>query len=321
MNESEKPVQSGEAEDERVLRDNLHVQALSPEALDRIRRATEVEWRAKVVRRAGADADCRCSRCGIVRRHCDWTLWSGGQGEMPANRWRAWSATPGVGAAPVVAQSAVNVGAECMPHNGSACAATPAQPGWRRQLLAQFGVQVMSPDAIRLVRGEMYVDTAGLAHRAEFRRDHQRRRVPSPRHAVAISVADGATRLRVREGSVQWQSPQGESTVKGTEVLIDRDQNVAAEHRRRVSWHGSVLAPDVDIEDRPLKSQLRARNRSQPLADQATRHQVATIRMHGVHGLPPLEALKVVMASTSLRLDLSAGVIRVSFAGGSTARN
>ena len=44
--------------------------------------------------------------------------------------------------------------------------------------------------------------------------------------------------------------------------------------------------------------------------------QIDSIRMHGsVHGLTPMQALKAVMASTSLRFDLPAGAIRVSFAG------
>ena len=45
-----------ESEEERVLRENLRVHALSPEALHRIRLATEAEWRASVIpprRRAG----------------------------------------------------------------------------------------------------------------------------------------------------------------------------------------------------------------------------------------------------------------------------
>ena len=35
-------------DDELVLRENLKVPALSPEAMARIRRATEAEWRAQV---------------------------------------------------------------------------------------------------------------------------------------------------------------------------------------------------------------------------------------------------------------------------------
>src|SRR6185436_12416405 len=56
------------------------------------------------------------------------------------------------------------------------------------------------------------------------------------------------------------------------------------------------------------------------IADDDTRRQLAAIRMHGdIHGLQPLQALKAVVASTSLQLDLPPGAIRVSFAGASPA--
>ena len=85
------------------------------------------------------------------------------------------------------------------------------------------------------------------------------------------------------------------------------------------------MAPDIDIENRPLQEFLewvaRETGRKLVMADDATRRQVGTIRMHGnVRGLTPMEALMAVMASTSLRFDLPAGVIRVSFAGESHDR-
>ena len=50
--------------------------------------------------------------------------------------------------------------------------------------------------------------------------------------------------------------------------------------------------------------------------DESAKEQIDAIRMHGnVHGLTPMQALKAVMASTSLRFDLPSGAIRVSFAG------
>ena len=42
-------------DDEEVLRSNLRVPALSPEALARIRRATEAEWRAQTGSSGAAD--------------------------------------------------------------------------------------------------------------------------------------------------------------------------------------------------------------------------------------------------------------------------
>src|SRR5262245_44905793 len=44
-----KPESPEDVEADQVLRDNLRVHALSPEALARIRRATEAEWRAEHV--------------------------------------------------------------------------------------------------------------------------------------------------------------------------------------------------------------------------------------------------------------------------------
>ena len=55
------------------------------------------------------------------------------------------------------------------------------------------------------------------------------------------------------------------------------------------------------------------------IANDTTQRQIDSIRMHGsVRGLTPMQALKAVMASTSLRFDLPAGAIRVSFAGESS---
>src|SRR3954465_1063381 len=39
---------TGDGEEERLLRDNLQVRALSPEALRRVREVTEAEWRAHI---------------------------------------------------------------------------------------------------------------------------------------------------------------------------------------------------------------------------------------------------------------------------------
>jgi ferric-dicitrate binding protein FerR (iron transport regulator) len=131
----------------------------------------------------------------------------------------------------------------------------------------------------------------------------------------------------VREGSVAWAAARGGSTVNaGTEVLIDRNQRVTRSELdasgNAWSWT-ATMAPDVDIEGRPLSEFLdwvaRETGRRLVIADEATRQQVATINMHGsVDGLAPMDALYAVMASTSLRFDLPAGAIRVSFASEST---
>jgi len=326
-----------ESDDESVLRDNLRMQALSPEALARIRRATEAEWRAQVGPARRRWMPVATAAATLIAAVATWTLWSRGQQEIPGAPLARVERIDAPGAVELGSwwgESALNVGAEL--HGGQRLGLRgntllSLVGGGNLRVARDSEVQVMSAESVRLVRGEIYVDIppgsrgarsfVAITDAGEFRHLGTQ---------FAIAVSDGGTRLRVREGSVQWHTLQGESTVNaGTEISIDRDRNVTRQNidSSGVNWAWTeTMAPDPDIENQPLGDFLdwvaRETGRELVLADDATREQVARIRMHGdVHGLPPLEALKVVMASTSLRLDLSAGVIRVSFAGGSTARN
>lgn len=325
-------------DDERVLRDNLRVSALSPEALDRIRRATEAEWRAQVgpARRRWMPA-AMAAAAALFAGIATWTLWSGGQAELPLAALASVERVevPGMvelrgwwREAPVDAGAELHAG-QRFEARGNALLAL--QDGGNLRLARDSEVQVISADTIRLERGEMYVDIppgsraprsfVAITSVGEFRHLGTQ---------FALSVSDGGTRLRVREGSVQWHTAQGESTVDaGTEVLIDRNLNITRQDLDTAGEHWAwteTMAPDVDIENRPLAEFLdwvaRETGRKLEFADDATRQQAASIRMHGnVHGLAPLTALKAVMASTSLRLDLPSGVIRVSLAGEATARS
>src|SRR6185503_9267412 len=150
--------------------------------------------------------------------------------------------------------------------------------------------EVVAGNTVRLDRGEMYVDIppgsrpsqsfVAITAAGEFRHVGTQ---------FALAVVDGETRLRVREGSVQWQAADSESTVEaGTEVFIGRDQRVT---RRTIESSGSYwawtqsMAPAVDIENRPLSEFLdwvaRETGRKLIIADDDTRRQIATIRMHG----------------------------------------
>jgi ferric-dicitrate binding protein FerR (iron transport regulator) len=196
--------------------------------------------------------------------------------------------------------------------------------GGNLRLAPDSELEVLSANSVRLQRGELYVDIPPGAHAdagfvavtgaGEFRHVGTQ---------FALAVIDGATRLRVREGSVEWAAARGQSTVDaGTEMLIDRDQRVTRRPLEPASdaWSWiSAMAPEVDIEGRPLAEFLewvaRETGRNLLITDEGTRRQIATIRMHGsVRGLDPLQALNAVMASTSLRFELPAGAIRVSFA-------
>ena len=63
-------------------------------------------------------------------------------------------------------------------------------------------------------------------------------------------MVNGTTRLRVREGQVQWHAANGDSTLPaGTEVLIDRHMNVTrgavAQAGQQWAWI-ETMAPELD---------------------------------------------------------------------------
>jgi hypothetical protein len=184
--------------------------------------------------------------------------------------------------------------------------------------------EVLAANAVKLGSGELYVDIPPGS------RGSDRFMVITPagefRHVgtqFAVAIVNGATRLRVREGSVLWHATDGDSTVNaGTEVMIDGNRTVTrrpiATTGREWAWAES-LAPEFEIENRPVQEFLawfsRETGRKLELADAAARQQAATILMHGnVHGLTAMEALTAVMAATTLRFELPEGVIRVSSA-------
>jgi ferric-dicitrate binding protein FerR (iron transport regulator) len=320
-----------DADDEKLLRSNLRVPALSAEALARIRSATEAEWRAQTggpprrlwIPRAAAVL------VAAVALGAAWQFWmrAGSGGAPLATLARA----EGSGVMAVYAMwpdMAVELGAEL--NAGSDFEARGASmlalhDGGNVRIAPDSKFQVLSANAIRLDRGEMYVDIPPGAHAGSsfvaITNAGEFRHVGTQ---FAIAVVDGATRVRVREGSVQWSAADGESTLPaGTELRVDRDHHVT---RGTVESSGAhwlwteAMAPEIDIEDRPLTEFLdwvaRETGRKLVIADEPTRRRVNSIFMHGnVRGLPPLQALEVVMASTSLRFDLPTGAIRVSFAG------
>jgi ferric-dicitrate binding protein FerR (iron transport regulator) len=321
------------ADDEEVLRSNLRVPALSSEALARIRRATEAEWRAQTggsprrlwLPRAAAAAGAVLVLAGA------WQLWMRGPALAEGEPMAQLARVEGAGVVelrslwrdlPVDVGSEMRSGGDFEARGGSLL---KLHGGGNVRVAPNSRFEVLSANSVRLDRGEMYVDIPPGAHAdasfvaitgaGEFRHLGTQ---------FAIAVVNGTTRLRVREGQVQWRAPDGDSTLPaGTEVLIDRHQNVTRGAVESAGQHWSwveTMAPEIDIDNRPLAEFLdwfaRETGRRLEIADAGTQRQVDAIRMHGsVHGLTPLQALKAVMASTSLRFDLPAGAIRVSFAG------
>jgi ferric-dicitrate binding protein FerR (iron transport regulator) len=193
--------------------------------------------------------------------------------------------------------------------------------GGNLRLARASAIEITSPNAVRLKRGELYVDIPPGSRASdgfrvvtdvgEFRHDGTQ---------FAVAIVAGQTRLRVREGRVLWRASAGDSTVSaGTEMVIDRNGKAT---RREIATAGrdwawtESMTPEIAIDDRPLLEFLEwfARETGRKLLiDDAARQQAAGIRMHGnVQGLTVTEALSAVMATTSLRYELPEGAIRVS---------
>ena len=318
---------------ERVLREGLRTPALSPEAMQRIRAATQTEWRANVQ----APTHARTRRLSLAAAASVLML-------AAAIGWNVFMTTTGdTGAllgevarfeAPGLVESgylrrdvAMNPGAslragQSFDVRGDSLITLAG--GGNLRLARASSIQVLASNAVKLERGEIYVDIPPGS------RGSDRFMVVTPagefRHVgtqFAVAIVNGMTRLRVREGSVQWNATDGESTVNaGTELTIDQNRTVTRRPiptaGREWAWAES-MAPDIDIDNRPLQEFLvwfsRETGRKLVLADDEARKQTATIRMHGdVRGLTAMEALSAVMAATTLRFELPEGAIRVSSA-------
>ncbi|HEU4779720.1 MAG TPA: FecR domain-containing protein [Steroidobacteraceae bacterium] len=335
MSDSKNIGNGGEDAADRALREGLRAPSLSAEALQRIRAATEQEWRAvtqspvevRGPRRrwlAFAAAASVAILAGVVGWNIFMTDLVGGAVVGQLARFDA----PGVVEARFVrGDTVLEQGASL--HAGQSLdvrgdSLTTLAGGGNLRVARASAFKVVAANAVKLERGELYVDIPPGS------RGSDRFMVVTPagefRHVgtqFAVAILNGATRLRVREGSVSWHATDGDSTVNaGTEVLIDRNRTVTrrpiATVGREWAWAES-MAPEIDIENRPLREFLdwfaRETGRKLELADSRVREQADGIRMHGnVRGLSAVEALTAVMASTTLRFELRDGVIRVSSA-------
>ena len=331
-----KDTNNGDDVAERALREGLRATALSPEALQRIRAATQAEWRANV-QAPSSQPGTRTRRLSLaaaasvlmLAAALGWNVFMANTGDSGAVLGAlARFDSPGLVESGYLRRDlAMNAGAplragQTFDVRGDSLITLAG--GGNLRLARASTVEVLAANAVKLTRGELYVDIPPGSRASD------RFMVVTPagefRHVgtqFAVALVNGVTRLRVREGSVQWNATDGESTVNaGTEVMIDTNRTVTrrpiATAGRDWAWAES-LAPEIEIENRPLQEFLvwfsRETGRKLVLADDEVRRQTATIRMHGnVRGLTAMEALSAVMAATTLRFELPEGVIRVSSA-------
>lgn len=332
MSGSGRDFPAGHSPEERVLREGLRVESLTPEAMSRVRATTEAEWRAlyrqKSRRRwpyaVAASAVLFCLLGGLL------FLGTGADkdaGDVAARLVRFESA--GVAEIHAVRRAERLVDGAVLRSGHRYWSAGQSllqlEGGGNLRLAADSFIEILAKADVRLESGEFYVDIPpGSRPNVEFIA-----RTPAGefRHVgtqFALTVNNLETRLRVREGIVHWLADADESTVSaGNEVVFTNGTKVAerAIETSGPEWDWTARStPDFDIEDRPLGEFLewvaRESGRKLTFVDERARKKIASIRTHGsIQGLTPLQALSAVMAATELRCDLPDGQIQVSFAG------
>jgi ferric-dicitrate binding protein FerR (iron transport regulator) len=333
MNDSSRTGDGGESPAETALREGLRAPVLSADALQRIRTATEREWRA-TLETAPANPRTRVHRLSFAAIAASIIAIVGWNALAPDNATGAVLGQITRSDAPGVVESRA-FGREVVLSPGASLRAGRAfeirgdslvtiAGGGNLRVARASVVRVVAANVVRLDRGELYVDippgARGSRNFVVATRAGEFRHVGTQ---FSIAIVAGLTRLRVREGSVQWHADEGDSLVAaGTELVIEGNRAVSrhpiATMGRDWTWAES-MAPDFEIENRPLSDFLewfaRETGRTLIMADDSVRKQAATIRMHGsVRGLTMMEALSVVMSATTLRFELPEGAIRVSSA-------
>jgi hypothetical protein len=316
---------------DRALRDGLRAPGLSPEALQRIRRATETEWRATLESRAPVRTwrwKLAAAASGILLAGAALIGAIGYDNRAAAGALVATLArsdAPGLELMHILrADQSLPPGADLRVYSrlqARGDALLKLADGGNLRVARGSDFEIPDAHSVQLTRGELYVDIPPEARSGE----PFLVRTPAGefRHLgtqFGVAIVGGQTRLRVREGSVLWHGQAGEQTVNaGTELLMD--DRVLARRTiptagREWAWAES-LAPEIEIENRPLQEFLewfsRETGRRLELADDGARRQAAGILMHGsVRGLGAMEALAAVMSATTLHYELPEGLIRVS---------
>jgi len=315
--------------EERLLREGLKANVLSAEALQRIRQATEQEWRAAAQapprrrwRWLASAASVAIVVTGIGGAFLTMNSGSGNGailGEVASFAAPGLFETRFLRSDVILAEGSDLRAGQSLEVRGDALVTLSG--GGNLRVARATALEVKTENTISLERGELYVDIPpGSRMSSAFRVVTGAGEFRHEGTQFAVAVLEGQTRLRVREGRVLWRAGVEEATVHaGTEMIVDRNGNAT---RRSISTAGrdwswmESRSPEVAIENRPLIEFLEwfARETGRKLEiDDTARGQAAAIRMHGnVRGLTATEALSAVMATTTLRYELPEGVFRVS---------
>ncbi len=207
---------------------------------------------------------------------------------------------------------------------GAGARAAMALPGGMSVRIDQGSrVALVGADALRIERGTIYVDSGpGVARRVQLRIETPAGTVRHVGTQYELRLLQTGVQLRVREGRVEFRSPDGavEQGQTGEQLVIFGDGRV---ERATTLLHGpswdwvADAAPAIDLEGMTLSRFLgwagRELGREVTYDAALTSADLASVVVHGsTTGLTPGEALHAVLATTSFRADVVGGRIVIA---------
>jgi ferric-dicitrate binding protein FerR (iron transport regulator) len=312
---------------EHVLRAALRVQPLNPDALARIRAATEREW-------------TQASGSGSTSKAYRRTLWGSLAAAVVLFAFLvAWYMAPPVGSTnfgivvrsdvgnadvrfQFVRQRAVKAGdrvqtGDTLSAHGPVLISLSG--GGTLRIAAGTILDIAGDGQARLRRGQVYVDLpVGSSSQHPFRILTREGSIEHVGTEFEVLENNHIMRLRVREGRVLLHRDSERIVADaGTELTALPGSIVT---RRQIDTYGrdwlwvAALAPDYEIEGRPLLGFLEwaSRELGRPLKFSDLRARAVAERtiLHGsVRGREPLDALSSVLATTSLTYEIRGDTI------------
>ncbi len=317
--------------DELVLHQALTVEPLPSDALLRIRAAVESEWCNQVTpaRSRWTAPVFAAAAMVLIVVGVAWFAAVGGPVTDPSSRLGHLKkfAAPGLVERHSLARNRLlRVGAglyagQTLYAQGPALISLAG--GGNLRIGASTALTVVSNQRVRVTQGVVYFDLpADAAAQRQFVVETLVGDIAHLGTQFEAVVQEDGTRVRVREGAVEWRGTRGATVVAaaGEELQVHRDGTI---NRRMIATGGrewawvEALVVDFDIDNQPLVSFLqwmaRETGRKLVFADPATIQRATETRMHGsIHGMSMTRALSAVMAATSLDCKISDAEIRVS---------
>jgi len=187
------------------------------------------------------------------------------------------------------------------------------------RLDAASRMRLLSPAAIELAQGALYVDTARESTGLEVRTAVGTLRDIGTQFETRLTA--GSLQIRVRTGVVELRRPDGDAVTAraGTELTLRGNEVTSrsvSRDGREWEW-AAALAPRFDIEGRSVAAFLehvsRERGWSLRYTNAALARDASSIILHGsVVGLAPEEALGAALASSNLAHRITDGELVVS---------